>query len=192
MIEQFHRLQQKFFHTVQRCVTASVQCDEFMGNVMLLQLRLDNPFRAVNFRIDEYGNLLCPNDRKFLFLRTVPVRGNHYGRTEELYQCEDCSGRPYKGKCSKAKGNRTIRLNEELTRFHEQVLANLNRIHGALLRMNRFIQTEGAFGGIKWNSSYTKARRRGLDGLILEAALISCRFNLHKFHLKSLTRQIAA
>lgn len=87
---------------------------------------------------------------------------------------------------------RSLHLNEELTRFHEQVLANLNCIHDALLRMNRSIQVEGAFGGIKWNRSYTRARRKSLDGLILETALVSCGFNLHKFHLKSLVRLIAA
>ena len=152
----------------------------------------DDPYRAVNFRVDENGDLLCPNEKRFLFLRSVPVKGNRYGRTEELYQCEDCSGCPHKGKCTRAKGNRTIRLNQELTSFHEEVLANLNCIHGALLRMNRSIQAEGAFGGIKWNRSYTRARRRGLDGLLLETALISCGFNLHKFHLKSLAKQFAA
>ena len=36
----------------------------------------DNPYRAVNFRVDEHGNLICPNDRKFGFLRTVPIKGN--------------------------------------------------------------------------------------------------------------------
>lgn len=152
----------------------------------------EDPFRAVNFRVDADGDLICPNNRKFHFLRTVPVKGNHYGRTEELYQCEDCSGCPFKDKCTKAAGNRTIRLNKELTRFHEEVLANLDCIHGALLRMNRSIQAEGAFGGIKWNRSYTRARRRGLEGLILETALISCGFNLHKFYLKSMASPLAA
>lgn len=152
----------------------------------------ENPYRAVNFRVDQDGDLVCPNNKKFHFLRTIPVKGNQYGRTEELFQCEDCSGCPHKQKCSKSKGNRTIRLNEELTRFHNEVLANLECIHGALLCMNRSIQAEGAFGGIKWNRSYTRARRRGLDGLLLETALISCGFNLHKFHLKSRAKQLAA
>ena len=152
----------------------------------------DDPFRAVNFKTDEDGNLVCPNNKKFVFQRTALVKGNRYGRTEEFYQCEDCSGCPYKEKCSKAKGNRTIRLNQELTEFHEEVLDNLNCIHGALLRMNRSIQAEGAFGGIKWNRSYTRARRRGLEGLLLETALISCGFNLHKFHLKSQAKLITA
>lgn len=151
-----------------------------------------DPYRAANFRINEHGDLICPNDKKFYFLRTVPVKGNRYGRTEELYRCEDCSACPHKSLCSKAAGERTIRLNRELTRFHTEVLNNLESIHGALLRTNRSIQAEGAFGGIKWNRSYTRACRRGLDGLLFETALISCGFNLHKFHLKRLTARLAA
>ena len=75
-------------------------------------------------------------------------------------------------------------MNEELTKFHKEVLCNLNSIHGALLRMNRSIQSEGANGIIKWNRSYTRARRRGSKALNLEIAMIFCGFNLHKFHLK--------
>ena len=144
----------------------------------------DNPYRAVNFRINETGNPVCPNGKEFHYLSTRPVRGNKYGRTEELYQCEDCSDCSHKHKCSKSAGNRTIRLNQELTAFHEEVLNNLNCVHGVLLRMNRSIQAEGAYGSIKWNRAYTRARRRGLNGLILEISMISCGFNLHKYHLK--------
>ena len=32
----------------------------------------DDPFRAVNFKTDEDGNLICPNNKKFLF--SVPLR----------------------------------------------------------------------------------------------------------------------
>ncbi len=152
----------------------------------------EDPFRAVNFRINEAGNPVCPNGKEFIYLKSSPIRGNHYGRTEELYQCEDCTGCPLKEKCCKCKANRIVRINRELTSIHEEVLGNLNSIHGALLRMNRSIQSEGAFGEIKWNRSYTRARRRGLDGLIFEIALISCGFNLHKFHLRKLAKKIAA
>ena len=77
----------------------------------------EDPFRTVNFQVDEDGDPVCPNNKKFRFLRTVPVKGNR---------------------------------------------------------------------------SYTRARRRGLDGLLLETALISCGFNLHKFYLKSRTKLAAA
>ena len=144
----------------------------------------DDPYRAVNFPIDADGDPICPNGKKFHYLYSRPVRENKYGRTEEFYQCEDCSNCLQKEKCCKCKGNRKIRLNEELTKFHKEVLCNLNSIHGALLRMNRSIQSEGANGIIKWNRSYTRARRRGSKALNLEIAMICCGFNLHKFHLK--------
>ena len=152
----------------------------------------DNPYRAVNFPINQNGNPICPNGKEFTYLYSRPVKGNKYGRTEELYQCEDCSNCSHKGKCCKCEGNRIVRLNEELTGFHKEVLSNLNSVHGALLRMNRSIQAEGAFGTIKWNKSYQRIRRRGLKSVILEIAMISCGFNLHKYHLKRLARQIAA
>ena len=152
----------------------------------------DNPYRAVNFPINEQGNPVCPNGKEFHYLYTRPVRGNKYGRTEEMYQCEDCRNCLHKEKCCKCEGNRVIRLNQELTGFHQEVLNNLNSVHGAMLRMNRSIQAEGAYGGIKWNRSYTRARRRGLKGLILEISMICCGFNLHKYHLKRASCRLAA
>lgn len=152
----------------------------------------NDPYRAVNFLIDEEGYPVCPGGKRFHYLKTVPVRGNKYGRTEEYYQCEDCSGCPYREKCHKSKENRIVRINKELTVFHKEVLANLNCVHGALLRMNRSIQAEGAFGSIKWNRSYTRARRRGLKGMFLEIGMISIGFNLHKYHLKKSALSLAA
>ncbi len=152
----------------------------------------DDPYRAVNFAIDKDGNPVCPGGKRFFYLKTVPVRGNKYGRTEEHYQCEDCTGCPHKEKCHKSQGNRVVRFNEELTGFHREVLDNLNSIHGALLRTNRSIQAEGAYGAIKWNRSYIRARRRGLKAIFLEIGMICCGFNLHKYHLKKINTLIAA
>ena len=148
----------------------------------------NDPFRAVNFRINETGRLVCPNEKEFLFLRTEPIKGNQYGRTTELYQCEDCTGCPYRSQCHKSSADRVIRLNYELTAFHEEVLRNLNSVHGALLRMNRSIQSEGTYGEIKANRGYDQFRRRGLNNVILEIALISCGFNLHKYYLSKLSK----
>ena len=152
----------------------------------------NNPYRACNFVIDHEGYMVCPNGKRFYFLKTAPIKGNQYGRTEEYYQCENCEGCPHREQCHKSKNNRIVRLSEELTQFHEEVLGNLNSIHGALLRMNRSIQAEGAFGGIKWNRSYKRLRRRGMEGVILELGLVSCGFNMHKYHLKQQLMRRAA
>ena len=59
------------------------------------------------------------------YLYRKNVRGNQYGRKEELYECEDCSGCPYAEKCKKTDKNRTVRINQELTSMHQEVIENL-------------------------------------------------------------------
>jgi len=145
----------------------------------------DNPYRAVNFKRDSEGNLICPNGKKFLFKGNKHVRYNKYGRTEELYECECCDGCLHKEACCpRTSGNRTIRMNMELTSIHQEVIENLESVHGALLRMNRSIQAEGVFGILKWDKSYKRLFRRGEKNVILELTLISCGLNLYKYHNK--------
>ena len=146
----------------------------------------NDPFRAVNFKTNEKGQLVCPNDKVFRFAYRKPVKGNRYGRQEEYYTCEDCSGCPYAEKCKKTDKNRTVRVNEELSAMHEEVLDNLESIHGALLRMNRSIQAEGTFGIIKYDRWYKRIVRRGLDSVLLELFLVSIGHNLYKFHNKQM------
>ena len=145
----------------------------------------NNPYRAVNFPQDEDGNLVCPKGRKLKFKEKQHVRGNNYGRTEEIYECESCENCEHKQECCpKAKGNRKVQLNRELTSFHKEVIHNLGTIHGALLCMNRSIQAEGTFGIIKSDKSYKRLRRKGMENVILEFFLVACGYNLYKYHNK--------
>ena len=151
-----------------------------------------DPFRAVNFKTDAVGNLVCPNGKTFRFAYRKAVKDNLYGRQEEVYECEDCSGCPYAGQCKKTDRNRTICLNQELTSMHREVLKNLESVHGALLRMNRSIQAEGTFGILKQDRNYKRIVRRGLNFVKLELYLVSIGHNLYKFYNKSLRSQTAA
>lgn len=145
----------------------------------------NDPYRAVNFKRDKSGALICPNGKRFKFKYNKQVYKNKYGRTEEIYECESCEDCPYKPDCCKKKsGNRTICMNQELTAIHQEVISNLESIHGALLRMNRSIQAEGTFGVIKWDKSYKRLYRRGEKNVNLELTLISCGYNLYKYHNK--------
>ena len=82
-------------------------------------------------------------------------------------------------------------MNRELTAIHHEVIDNLESVHGALLRMNRSIQAEGTFGVIKWDRTYKRLFRRGEKAVIFEFTLISCGFNLYKYHNK-INRQTLA
>ena len=152
----------------------------------------DNPFRAVNFRIDGDGIMRCPNGKAFVFQCRKAVRGNHYGRQEEVYRCEDCSGCPYAEQCKRGNGNREIRLNEELTAMHQEVIENLESIQGALLRMNRSIQAEGTFGIMKNDRWYKRIVRRGIKSVRLEVFLVSIGQNLYKYYNKKMKTEKTA
>ncbi len=144
----------------------------------------NDPFRPANFKKDEEGRMICPNGRKFHFAYRSNVRGNRYGRQNEVYICEDCSGCPYAEQCKRTPRNRSIRVNEELTSYHEEVLKNLESIQGAMLRMNRSIQAEGTFGIIKHNRSYKRIMRKGIQSVKLEVYLVAIGHNLYKYHKK--------
>ena len=150
----------------------------------------NDPYRSVNFKQDDEGNPICPNGKKFVHKATRPVKGNKYGRTEEIYECESCEGCPFKEQCCpKAKGNRSIHMNQELTALHQEVIDNLQSVHGALLCMNRSIEAEGTFGGMKWNRMYKRAYRRGIENVKLEFLLLACGYNLHKYHNSRMKKQ---
>ena len=65
-------------------------------------------------------------------------------------------------------------MNQELTAIHQEVLQNLESIHGALLRMNRSIQSEGTFGVLKWDKAYKSVADglfcREIDGLFCRSS----------------------
>ena len=150
----------------------------------------EDPFRAVNFPIGEGGIMRCPNGKSFYLQYRKNVKGNKYGRQEEVYQCEDCSGCPYAEQCKKTDKNRTVRINRELTAMHQEVIENLESIQGALLRMNRSIQAEGTFGIMKNDRWYKRIVRRGIKSVLLEVFLVSIGHNLYKYHNKQ--KKVAA
>lgn len=152
----------------------------------------EDPFRAVNFPIGEDGIMRCPNGKAFHLQYRRNIKGNAYGRQEEIYQCEDCSGCPFVEQCKKTDKNRTVRINRELTTMHQEVIENLESIHGALLKMNRSIQAEGTFGVMKNDRCYKRIVRRGINSVKLEVFLVSIGQNLYKFNNKLKRMSLAA
>jgi len=142
----------------------------------------NNQFRAINFKKDKDNNIICPNGKRFVFKRYEKIKGNIYGRKNEVYECENCNRCKIKKQCTKAKGNRTIILNQELTSMYKEVIDNLQSTKGALLRMNRSIQSEGVFGILKQDRFYRRIVRKGLKNVSLEIGIIACSYNIYKYH----------
>ncbi len=142
----------------------------------------DDQFRPINFKRNKKGQLICPNKKVFNYIGENPIKGNKYGRTSEVYECENCNRCKLKSKCTKSKGNRRINLNKELTSYHKEVIQNLTSELGIELRTNRSIQVEGTFGVIKQNRSYRRIIRKGLNKVKLELQLIAIGYNLYKYN----------
>ena len=131
---------------------------------------------------DEYT---CQAGQK-LRAKYVGKRASKSGFESEItyYACDDCSGCPFKKTCTRAKGNRQIRISK---RFIEQRAASLARItseQGILLRMNRSIQSEGAFGVIKQDYGFRQFLLRGQKKVTTEILLLAMAYNINKLHAK--------
>ena len=86
----------------------------------------------------------------------------------------------------------TANERENLSSMHQEVIKNLESIHGALLRMNRSIQAEGTFGIMKNDRWYKRIVRRGINSVKLEVLLVAIGHNLYKYQNKKMRNRTAA
>jgi transposase len=144
-----------------------------------MALRENMPYDAEK---DEYT---CQNDKK---LRAVYVgkRVSKSGFESKItyYECESCEGCQYKKSCTRAKNNRKMQLSKEFLRQREQSLKNITSEKGILLRMNRSIQAEGAFGVIKQDYGFRQFLLRGNKKVKTEMYLMAMSYNINKLHHK--------
>ena len=131
---------------------------------------------------DEYT---CQNGKK---LRVVYIgkRKSASGFESEItyYECEDCSDCPHKKICTRAKGNRKMQLSKVFLRQREESRIRITSELGTLLRMNRSIQAEGAFGIIKQDYGFRQFLLRGKKKVHTEILLIAIGYNVNKLHNK--------
>lgn len=101
-----------------------------------------------------------------------------------LYECESCSGCKYKEKCTKAKGNRRIQVSKRFIEKRQNSYENIMSERGKMLRMNRSIQVEGAFGVLKNDYAFNRFLTRGKISVKTEFMLLCFGYNINKFHAK--------
>ena len=78
-----------------------------------------------------------------------------------VYRCESCEGCPFKKNCTKAKGDKTPAVSHRFRDLREESLANITTELGKQLRVNRSIQSEGAFGVLKHDYGFRRFLCRG-------------------------------
>ncbi|MEG0951119.1 MAG: transposase, partial [Niameybacter sp.] len=61
---------------------------------------------------------------------------------------------------------------------------NIKSEKGTMLRMNRSIQVEGAFGVLKWDHNFNRFLRRGKNNVKIEFMRLCFAYNINKLHAK--------
>lgn len=115
-----------------------------------------------------------------------------YESERTCYTCEDCSNCQLKSKCIKGRNSKTPL--EERTKhleiskvFQEKREKSLERIlsdEGTELRINRSIQSEGAFAEIKQDMGFRRFLCRGKQNILAECILLGISHNVNKLHNK--------
>ena len=131
---------------------------------------------------DEYT---CQNGKKLKAIYTGK-RKSRTGFESEItyYECENCEGCPHKKQCTRAKGNRKMQVSKKFIEQREQSRKRITSEQGILLRMNRSIQSEGAFGVVKEDYGFRRYLLRGNRKVLAETILVAMAYNLNKYHAK--------
>ena len=137
------------------------------------------------YHFNENGDLICLNGKVALKTRVYEDRRSHKGNY--IYVIESCSYCRFKKYCQSGlkeiRKYRVFDVNYDYFKIRKQVTENLLSPKGIEMRVNRSSQVEGAFGVIKQDMDYERARRRGLENVSLEFMLTCLGYNIRKLFL---------
>jgi len=85
---------------------------------------------------------------------------------------------------TEAKGNRRMLVSKKLVEKRQRAYENITTEEGILLRVNRSIQVEGAFGVLKNDYNFNRFLTRGKHNVFTEFILLCFGYNVNKLHAK--------
>ncbi|WP_050807029.1 IS1182 family transposase [Acetonema longum] len=108
-----------------------------------------------------------------------------------VYTCTECAGCLHKAQCIKGTSkipledrNKNLYVSKPFLRQRQEMQARIQSPEGILLRMNRSIQVEGAFGVLKQDMNFRRFLLRGTIQVTTEFLLLCMGYNLNKLHNK--------
>ncbi|NRG46792.1 IS1182 family transposase [Bacillus sp. CRN 9] len=144
-----------------------------------------NKFNPDNWAYDEETDTYtCPNQKRLEFqYHSIRNDQTDYQRAFKVYECEDCSGCPFRSSCTKAKegNNRKLMVNEKWEQQKEYVRAKLSDERTGAIYRKRKTDVEPVFGFLKANLRFTRFSVRGKSKVENEMGLALMAVNLRKF-----------
>jgi transposase len=129
---------------------------------------------------DEYT---CANKKKLRVVgsETWVSKSGDYESEVTIYECEGC---PLRERCTTSPKNRRMEVSKNLLALRGESEANIKSDEGILLRVNRSIQVEGAFGVTKEEHHFRRFFTRGKAGVSCELFLLCFGYDVNKLHHK--------
>jgi len=156
--------------------------------------------RAENMQYDEdTDTYICHYGKKLVNVGMRKSKtSSRYISEKTMYQCESCKGCPHKAQCIKHNARCNTPLEERTKRFElsktfkkqrEKMLERINTKQGILLRINRSIQVEGAFGVLKEDMGFRRFLTRGTTNVRTEILILCLAYNIQKLHNKTIANR---
>lgn len=115
-----------------------------------------------------------------------------YKTRASVYECEDCSGCPFKSSCIKGNNSKTpfeernkkLMVSRTFEEQRKESLGNITTDEGCMLRMNRSIYAEGVFAEIKEDRKFKRYLCRGKPNVLTETLILLIAQNIERLHRK--------
>lgn len=150
--------------------------------------------RIENMEYDEKSDSYTCKNKKTLSFTQVRRSKSQTGYVSEknIYQCKECADCPYKKECIKGNNcktpleerNKVLSVAKTFLKYRKEDLERILSEEGILLRMNRSIQAEGAFGELKQDMQFRRYLSRGTSNVLAESVLLAMAKNVNKLHNK--------
>lgn len=152
---------------------------KYRGNQYLKENMPYNP------QTDSYT---CPAGRQInAAYEHIRKSASGFESTVTRYQCESCAECTLRDKCFRSKHpdkNREFDVSKTFLRQRQHAKVQIISQEGIILRINRSIQTEGAFALIKEDYSFRRFLTRGTENVRTEMLLMAMGYNLFRLHCK--------
>ncbi len=135
---------------------------------------------------DEY---ICAKGRRLRPIYTTidKRRRSRFERELTVYECDNCNMCGFK-QCKKSKNNKRLKISKNFKTYRQESLSNITSEQGIILRINRSIQVEGAFGMMKEDYGFRRFLTRGKENVFIESILMCFSYNINKLHNKIMGR----
>lgn len=114
-----------------------------------------------------------------------------YPVVKTIYSCAHCDGCQHKERCLKGnskqpleKRSKNLEVSKNFHRQRKEMESRITTEEGIMLRVNRSIQVEGAFGVLKQDMGFRRFLLRGKIKVETAFLLIAMAYNINKLHNK--------